>query len=112
MVEKIVSVEVEGGAPFRAKVRLDVDSLDPKHMPDRLSGVFTELPSAKADSLLANLGLHSDRTGGGSSHIIFFGGGRDGYKFTMNSDKALDFTAVHQGINPKTGRRGFKRKAE
>src|ERR1039457_7103528 len=59
---------------FGAEVRVDVDSLDPENMPDRLAGFFTKLQSASpGGSELANLRPHSDRPGGVSSHIIFFG---------------------------------------
>ena len=76
---------------FGAEVRVDVDSLDPENMPDRLSGFFTKLQSASpGDSELANLRLHSDRTGGGSSHIIFFG--------RLRSDSAKTPIICHMSI--------------
>jgi hypothetical protein len=108
MVKETVRVEVEGQL-FTAEVEVNVDKLDPCDMPLRISGVFTKLPSGSpVDSAVANLLLHSDRTGDGSSHVIRFFG-KHGYRFTMTSGSALDFTAEHQSVNPATGMPGFKR---
>jgi hypothetical protein len=106
-----VLVQVEGGTPFPAEVQIEVDGLDPENMPLRMSGVFTKLPTAHPlNSELASFSLHSDRSGGGSSHIIWFFERRHGYRFRMTQGTALDFRAEHQSVNPLTGRQGFEGK--
>lgn len=93
MLKEVVLVQVEGGTPFNAVVEVTVDKLDPANMPLKLAGVFAKLPSANpVDAEIANHALHSDRTGG-RSHTIWFHGNRTGYRFTMISGMALDFTA-------------------
>lgn len=95
--KQIVLVQVTGGTSFRAEVEVAVQKLDPAKMPLNLAGVFTKLPLPSKDLLdteVAKALLHSDRTGGGSSHTIWFHGNRTGYQFNMTSGTALDFTAV------------------
>jgi hypothetical protein len=93
-IKETVLVQVEGGSSFSAEAELNLDKLDPANMPSKLTGVFTKLPSkTQGDTIHANFLLHSDRTGGGASHTIWFHGNRTGYRFRMMSEAALDFSA-------------------
>jgi hypothetical protein len=75
MVREIVLVQIEGGTSFNAEVEINLERLDPQNMPVRLAGVFTKLPSkTDSEAEIANFLLHTDRTGGGSSHTIWFHG--------------------------------------
>jgi hypothetical protein len=95
MVRETVLVQVEGCPSFHAEVEINVDKLPATDMPQSLAGVFTKLPSeTEHDAVHANFLLHTDRTGGGSSHKMWFHGNRTAYSFTMTSGTALDFTAL------------------
>jgi hypothetical protein len=76
------------------EVEVNVGDLDPNYMPDRLTGVFTALPSRTPEAAArANFLLHTNRRNDGLSHTISFHGNRTGYRFNMTSKTALDFSA-------------------
>jgi hypothetical protein len=76
-----------------AAVEVNVETLDSENMPDRLSGVFTTLPSKTEAAVHANVLLHTDRSDDGLSHTIWFHGNRTGYRFVMTPGTALNFSA-------------------
>ena len=77
-----------------AEVEINVPHLDPNHMPERLTGAFTTLPSKTQEAAVrASFLLHANRVNDGLSHTIRFHGNRTGYRFTMTSGAALDFSA-------------------
>jgi hypothetical protein len=75
-----------------AEVEINVPHLDSNNMPERLTGAFTTLPSKTQEAAVrANFLLHANRDNDGLSHTICFHGA--GYRFTMTSGAALDFSA-------------------
>ena len=77
-----------------AEVEVNLGHLDPNYMPDRLTGVFTTLPSRTPEAAArANFLLHTNRRDDGLSHTIWFHGNCTGYRFTMTSETALGFSA-------------------
>ena len=93
MVKQFVDVHAYGES-FMVEVEVNVVHLDPDYMPDRLTGVFTTLPSRTPEATArANFLLHTNRRNDGLSHTISFHGNRTGYRFNMTSKTALDFSA-------------------
>lgn len=103
------TIQLPGQVPFKRAVEID-QVLDPKNMPDYISGTF--LPSSAEDGTQ----LIDDRDISGCTEAnqqrcsMYFHESRSGYWFTVEAANRTPqrFKAMSLEINPATGKRGLE----